>query len=658
MRIGVLIEGEPERYFVKKELERAGCQVEFIHTGSLDEARKALNNGLLDAAVVSSDAGEQFDRFECVDWFSFSWYDDYPYNVEYTVSGRASETPVAPLYLSDDITARTYRRTQIPVHRMVALTRSGQISGFLLPGRVDYYLHKETPGIFNGLQKRYLKVRGVKRKEFSVLYMRNNRAVLELLPRFLKCVTFVGAGVGDPGLCSQAGIEALKQAEVCLYDCLMSQRLLNYLPEDAILVNVGKRHRRHSVEQPQINHLIVKYARSGYRVVRLKSGDPSIFGRLAEEISYLDKNHIPYRVVPGISSMSAMAMNAGIVLTRRGVNRGFCVMSPIRHGGSFASVGLAERKKLPMVFFMGVRVVDKIARQLMEEGLSADTKASVVFSIGSDEEFVARGTLQTIGECIKPYIESRNGAPPGLFVVGDIAGYAFKDFSLLKRKRVLVATSEEDRSRRIVARLKDLGATVCIYKGPQIKDCLIGEIMSSIEAFDTLAFSQVSVFRSFVGGMGNTGALDRMPLIVVSSSVYSQLNPFEKRAVAGIECATGRTLYIYTRRDQLFASRLAERASLEERMLSRKPYMGRIGKFESAIFLDEDSLFDFVETHGIEMLGSSDLFVPDSQQIKEFLSKKSIEFHLLPEGLGSIHTDLMQLFEALKGWNRKKLIAM
>ncbi len=230
------------------------------------------------------------------------------------------------------------------------------------------------------------------------------------------------------------------------------------------MINAGKRHFKHSLEQPEINKLLVKYTRLGFRVVRLKCGDPSIFGRLAEEIDYIEKHNIPYKVIPGTSNFNVLS-TTGIVPTRRGINRGFCVMSPIKHRGSFASVGAKERTKLPMIFFMGVRVVNKIDNELINEGMPADTEAAVAFSLGSPDEKVIRGTLANISKKISS-METERHLPHGLFIVGKISGFIFKNNPLLKEHRILIA-GKGSKANKLAARFEDFGAKTEILNHPR-----------------------------------------------------------------------------------------------------------------------------------------------------------------------------------------------
>lgn len=257
---------------------------------------------------------------------------------------------------------------------------------------------------------------------------------------FVKAVRFVGAGVGSADYCTWGGIKALRHAEVCLYDVLMDDHLLTFLPENAEKIFVGKRCGEHTVRQPDITALIADFARQGKRVVRLKGGDPGLFGRLAEETDELDRLALPYRVLAGVSALTVATTPTGMLLTRRGVARGFTALTPRAEGGAVAGVSQNMRQKLPLVLFMSVRVADAMAGDLLEEGWDADTPVAVIFNAGADDETVCRTTLSALraGTAELPQTDA-----PGLLVIGPPAATAFRrDTGALRGCRVLVTCSE------------------------------------------------------------------------------------------------------------------------------------------------------------------------------------------------------------------------
>jgi uroporphyrinogen III methyltransferase/synthase len=309
--------------------------------------------------------------------------------------------------------------------------------------------------------------------------------------RFVKAVRFVGAGVGRADFCTLAGIKALRAAEVCLHDTLMDPRLLEVLPPDAVCVDVGKRCGAHAMPQEAITRLVADWARRGRRVVRLKGGDPGIFGRLAEEIECLGRLDLPYRIIPGVSSMNAAATGSGLLLTRRGVNRGFTVMTPRGEGGAILPVNARARSDLPLVLFMATQVIDAVAEQLMGEGVPGDTPAAVIFEAGGDDERTLRAPLAKLAAAMG---QAKGAA--GLVIVGEICRYGCPMRSgALRGRRVLLTCSEslQDKASLLV---EDLGGVpLCrplIRLTPAREAC---EQVRAIAGYDWIAITSPSAVR-------------------------------------------------------------------------------------------------------------------------------------------------------------------
>lgn len=277
-------------------------------------------------------------------------------------------------------------------------------------------------------------------------------ALTRLRSLFAKSVTFVGAGTGRADWCTQDGIEALSRCDVCLYDALLDPALLDHLPPDARRIAVGKRAGSHTVPQEETTRSIADEARKGRRVVRLKGGDPGIFGRLAEETDALDALQLPYRVVPAVSSLNAATSATGMLLTRRGNSRGFCVMTPRAEGGAIAGVGREARAELPLAFYMATQVVNEVATQLIEDGLSADLPAAVVYNAGAPDELIVRAPLAHLHEQLPDSLKA-----PGLLLVGDLARHGFcREQGALRNQRVLLTCSDA-LQRRADALTRELG---------------------------------------------------------------------------------------------------------------------------------------------------------------------------------------------------------
>ncbi len=266
---------------------------------------------------------------------------------------------------------------------------------------------------------------------------------------FVKTVTIAGAGA-SADLITRAAMSALSICDYCLYDSLMDPRLLELLKPGAKALFVGKRKGEHSMAQTEICELLTVLARQGFAVVRLKGGDPGVFGRLAEEVVALDELSLPYRVVPGVTSLLAATTGTGLNLTRRGAARGFTALTPRREGSSeFSWPDGAERLGFPTAFFMGVSEVPAITGKLMAEGRRADEPAALVYNAGMSSERIVAATLGTIAEEIAgrrspPTLGEDSKDDPGLLLVGETFDqkHVYKRNGALGGCRVLLTCAE------------------------------------------------------------------------------------------------------------------------------------------------------------------------------------------------------------------------
>jgi uroporphyrinogen III methyltransferase/synthase len=334
---------------------------------------------------------------------------------------------------------------------------------------------------------------------------------LRLRRLFVKTVTFAAAGVGSAGACTLDSLAALQRCDICLHDTLLGHELMARLPPTVRCVDVGKRCGQHSVPQDDITQRIARHARQGVRVVRLKGGDPGIFGRLAEEIELLDALQLPYRVLPGVSSLTAATTTTGMLLTRRGVSRGFTVMTPRKEGGGVGSVRADERAKLPLVFYMAVSTAGEVARQLLADGLAPRTPAAVVYSAGSDQTRVLRADLDQIAA----RIAEDACEMPGLLLVGETVGHRYHDWGALEGRRVLL-TASEALQERAAALVSDAGGVpVC---RPLIRLVTSDEGLDRvrrIETYDWVVLTSPSAVRCFGELLRRAGAdLRRVPRLV------------------------------------------------------------------------------------------------------------------------------------------------
>jgi uroporphyrin-III C-methyltransferase len=228
-------------------------------------------------------------------------------------------------------------------------------------------------------------------------------------------VSLVGAGPGDPDLLTQRAVRRLKEADVVMYDALVDPDTLALAPS-AQRIFVGKRAGRPAVRQDFINRLLVRAARQGKRVVRLKGGDPFVFGRGGEEALALAAAGIEFEVVPGVSSAVAAPALAGIPVTHRGIASGVVVVSGHSEEAYRPILETLAPRSATIVVMMGLGGIERLAALLIERGWSAATPAAVVFGASTSASSVLTATLRDL-ECGLEFPSER---VPGTVVIGDV----------------------------------------------------------------------------------------------------------------------------------------------------------------------------------------------------------------------------------------------
>lgn len=250
-------------------------------------------------------------------------------------------------------------------------------------------------------------------------------------------LTIVGAGPGDPDLITLKGIKALKQADVILYDALVSPELLHYASPLCKLVDVGKRRDNHTFSQDEINQLIVFYASRYDCVVRLKGGDPYVFGRGHEELEYAHRRGIEVEVIPGISSAIAAPSSVGIPLTKRGVNESFWVITGTCSSGKISTdIQLASRSSATVIILMGMNNLHGILTTFCETRGGLEPAAIVQNATLSNQKFI-HGTVSSLEQlAIDQKIES-----PAVIIIGQVVNEHFVTEILKEKESTYVEVS-------------------------------------------------------------------------------------------------------------------------------------------------------------------------------------------------------------------------
>jgi uroporphyrinogen III methyltransferase/synthase len=262
-------------------------------------------------------------------------------------------------------------------------------------------------------------------------------------------VYLVGAGPGDVGLITDRGLDCLKRADVVVYDRLIDNRVLDFARRDAELIYVGKSSGTHAKEQHEINQILVDKAGQDKIVVRLKGGDPFVLGRGGEEAEALHASQIPFEIVPGVSSATAVPAYAGIPVTHRGVASSFAVVTG--HEDPTKDISNVDWEKLAtgvdtLVCLMGMGNLPHIVEQLLRYGKAPDTPVALIRHGTTPRQETLVGTLDTIVEAA----ERKGFEPPVVIVVGEVVGLrerlAWFDNRPLFGKRVLVTRSRTQAS--------------------------------------------------------------------------------------------------------------------------------------------------------------------------------------------------------------------
>lgn len=229
-------------------------------------------------------------------------------------------------------------------------------------------------------------------------------------------ITLVGAGPGDPDLITMKGAKAIGEADVILYDALVNEELLNYARKSAIKIFVGKRAGQHSSTQQEINQLMVDYALNYGHVVRLKGGDPFVFGRGYEELNFAAGYNIPVKVIPGLSSSISVPALQQIPVTHRGLSESFWVVTGTTASGALSNdLYEAVRTRATVVVLMGMNKLKEIVRLYQQEGKSKLPVALIQNGSTAHEKY-AIGIVDTILEVA----EEKQIAAPAIIILGEV----------------------------------------------------------------------------------------------------------------------------------------------------------------------------------------------------------------------------------------------
>ena len=376
-------------------------------------------------------------------------------------------------------------------------------------------------------------------------------------------IYLVGSGPGDPGLVTVRGVELLKEADAVVYDRLAPERLLEHAKQGAELIYVGKKPGEPSMPQEGINALLVELGRAGKTVVRLKGGDPYVFGRGGEEALALVEAGIPFEVVPGVTSGIAAPAYAGIPVTHRGVSASVAFVTghedPAKDHSDVDWNRVASGADT-LVLYMGVGRLRGISSGLISAGRSPHSPVAVIRWGTVPEQHTVTGTLEDIAD----RVAEENLKPPAITVIGDVVSLREAGLDWYERRplfgRRVVVTRARAQAGELSVELEMLGAEVLEFPTIEIRPPEDFEPLDAairdLDSFSWLIFTSVNGVQAFVGRLAHHGldlrAISRVTRVAAIGPATAQrirdlglrvdVVPKEFRAEALIEEVTGDSL--------------------------------------------------------------------------------------------------------------------
>lgn len=413
-------------------------------------------------------------------------------------------------------------------------------------------------------------------------------------------VYLVGAGPGDPGLFTRRGEEVLSRAQVVVYDHLASPRLLDIAPADALRICAGKSIGHCTMSQDEINALLVEHARAGRVVVRLKGGDPYVFGRGAEEAEHLRASGIPFQVVPGVTAAVGVTAYAGVPITHRDAASAVAFVTGHHDPEAPPGVGRVDWPALArfpgtLVVYMGVTRLESLCRTLVRLGKPETTPAALIESGTLARQ---RTVAATLGDLPARVAEAGLG-PPALLVIGEVVARRpslswFEELPLFGQ-RILV-TRPVDEANRSASGLEALGAEVLIAPTVAIRPledyAEVDRTISRLAEFDWLVFTSGNGVRALLDRIEYLGldlrAVGHMKLAAIGPATAEALRAYRLKADVVPE----------SYRSEGLAEALADRVAGRRVLLARadrgrtvlKDELGRIARVEQvAVYRNADA---------------------------------------------------------------------
>ncbi|MCH5373103.1 MAG: uroporphyrinogen-III C-methyltransferase, partial [Planctomycetes bacterium] len=354
-------------------------------------------------------------------------------------------------------------------------------------------------------------------------------------------VYLVGAGPGDPALITLRGVECLRQADVVLYDYLVNPQILKHSRDNAELVCLGRHGGKRTWTQDEVLREMTQRASRGQVVVRLKGGDPSIFGRLSEEASWLADNGIPFQIVPGITAALAAGSYAGIPVTHREMASAVALITGQEQAekpGTALDFESLARFPGTLVFYMGVTTADRWTTALIRAGKPPETPSAIVRHCSLPNQRTLRCRLDEVAERLSRPHKLR---PPVVVIIGQVAGIS-QALTWFERRalfgRTIVVTRPAEQVSKLADRLSDLGAELLVQPAIEISDPPdfdeLDRSLRQLRSYDWIVFSSANGVRYFLErllcGSGDLRRLADCRLACIGPGTAESLGRYHLRA--------------------------------------------------------------------------------------------------------------------------------
>lgn len=345
-------------------------------------------------------------------------------------------------------------------------------------------------------------------------------------------VTLVGAGPGDSELLTLKGKRALEQADIVYYDRLVGQGILAMIPPSVECVYVGKEAGNHTVPQGDINLLLLKSALEGKQVVRLKGGDPFLFGRGAEELEEVVKQNIPFEVIPGITSAIAVPEYAGIPVTHREHSSSVQIITGYKKKDGAQSLDFESlaKSKGTLVFLMGFATLETVCKGLIEKGMSEETPAALIMNGTTNRQKKLISDLKNI----KKQADKNGFSAPCIFLVGEVCKLS-ETFDFTKHKPLshvsVLLTRPQHKNSALSVKLRELGCAVTEI--PMIATQTVPmpkEITQQLDTYHWVVFTSPTGVEAFIENLGvvkkDIRSLGRCKIAAVGKKTEQTLNKY------------------------------------------------------------------------------------------------------------------------------------